>query len=103
VPDHSAPARPWLADWLDIRRHPWRFAFLALAPLIALTVTYAIVQAALTGAGWNITTFAYPMLLALAECTLALAGYATLGSYPALRHTARAVTIQPGLTPHHQR
>jgi hypothetical protein len=92
---------PWLADWLDTRRHPWRFAFLALAPLTALTVTYAIVQAALTGAGWTITTFGYPMLLALAECTLALAGYATLGPYLALRHTARAVTIQPGPTPRH--
>jgi len=81
---------PWLGGWLDARSHPWRFALLALAPLAALTVIYAFVQAALTSAGWNVTTFAYPGLLAIIECALALAGYATLGPYLAMRHPVRA-------------
>jgi hypothetical protein len=78
---------PLLPDWLDNRRHPWRFAAVALAPLAALTIAYGIVQGVLIAAGaatWGSTAF-LPLLLAAVECTLALAGYALLGPYLGLR------------------
>jgi hypothetical protein len=43
----------------------------------------------------------YPGLLAIVECALALAGYAALGPYLALRHSFKAATVRPGPTPPH--
>jgi hypothetical protein len=80
---------PWLADALDVRRHPWRFAVLMLTPVVAVSAGYAVVQAALTGAGSAhpglLATGESALALAAGECALALAGYALLGPYLALR------------------
>jgi hypothetical protein len=72
---------PWLADSLDTRRHPWRFAFLALTPLAALTVLYGIVHGLIVGSPASV---AGPVSLAAFECALAVTGYAALGRYLAL-------------------
>jgi hypothetical protein len=77
---------PWLAGWLDVRRHSWRFAVLAMAPLGILTFVYGVVQGLLTGAfDAGVATMAYPLELTAIECGLALTGYAMLGRYLALR------------------
>jgi len=73
---------------------------LALAPLAALTVTYGIVQGLLTGgSAWNIAAFADPLLLAVFECALALAGYAHSAPTSPCGNTERAA-YHPEALPH---
>lgn len=97
LPAALAHRAPRLSAWLDLRRHPWRFA-------LTVSIVAGLAVAVGHGVGEGATTDHLPKqllaggLIASIEAAAALLGFAVLGRYLGLRSDTRAAAPAPRST-----